>query len=88
MMSPTTTTAETPCCQANIAAMNRTLDEMAKAVVEPDWPVLDQAGYEALPTDPPDEGGYFRAARTAWVTGCCCTGSQVCSTSCTVACGV
>ena len=43
--------------------MNRTLDEMdemAKAVVEPDWPVLDQAAYEALPTDPPDTGGYFR----------------------------
>jgi hypothetical protein len=40
--------------------MNRTLDELAKAVVEPDWPVLDQAGYEALPTHPPREGGYFR----------------------------
>src|SRR6516165_5642623 len=40
--------------------MNRTLDEMAKAVVEPDWPDLDQAGYEALPTGPPDGGGYFR----------------------------
>jgi hypothetical protein len=40
--------------------MNRTLDELAKAVPEPDWPVLDQEGYEALPTDPPDEGGYFR----------------------------
>jgi hypothetical protein len=40
--------------------MNRTIDEMAAAVVEPDWPVLDQAGYAALPTDPPHEGGYFR----------------------------
>ena len=41
--------------------MNRTLEEMAKAVPEPDWPDLDQAGYEALPTDPPDGGGYFRS---------------------------
>jgi hypothetical protein len=40
--------------------MNLTLDELAKAAVEPDWPVLDQAGYEALPTSPPYGGGYFR----------------------------
>jgi hypothetical protein len=45
--------------------MNRTLDELAKAVVEPDWPDLDQAGYEALPTDPPDGGGYFRGQDSA-----------------------
>jgi hypothetical protein len=45
--------------------MNRTLDEMAKAVVEPDWPDLDQAGYEALPTGPPDGGGYFRGQDSA-----------------------
>jgi hypothetical protein len=37
-----------------------TIGDLCEAVVEPDWPVLDQAGYEALPTDPPDEGGYFR----------------------------
>jgi hypothetical protein len=40
--------------------MNRSFEELEKAAAEPDWPVLDQAGYEALPTDPPDEGGYFR----------------------------
>ena len=37
-----------------------TIADLCEAVVEPDWPVLDQAGYEALPTDPPDAGGYFR----------------------------
>jgi hypothetical protein len=45
--------------------VNRTLDELARAAVEPDWPDLDQAGYEALPTDPPEGGGYFRGQDSA-----------------------
>ena len=43
----------------------RSFDDLCEAVVEPDWPVLDLTGYEALPTDPPDEGGYFRGQDSA-----------------------
>ena len=45
--------------------MNRSFEELEKAAAEPDWPVLDQEGYEALPTHPPREGGYFRGQDSA-----------------------